>query len=66
MGRIIGGVLLGYLVMVAAVMATFSIAWEVGNTEAMMKAQQPVAVTILNPVIGAIGVMIGARLRRPS
>jgi hypothetical protein len=39
---------------------------DVGNTEAMMKAQQPPAVSILNPIIGGIGVMIGARLRRPS
>lgn len=145
MGRVIGGALLGYVVMVGAVMATFTIAYiamgadrafqpdsydvtvlwlavstilslvaailggwvavrigrssrtgtylaiavvvigvvfalptlnaprsddvrtgDVGNTEAMMKAQQPPAVSILNPVIGAIGVMIGARLRRPS
>ena len=143
MGRIIGGVLVGYLAMAAAVMATFSIAYlvlgterafqpgsydvsslwlvvstmlsaaaaivggwtavrvgrshraavilsvavvvlgvvlalptlnappsdeertgEVGNTAAMMKAQQPPAVSVLNPVIGGIGVMIGARLRR--
>jgi hypothetical protein len=35
----------------------------VGNTQAMMKAQQPPAVSILNPIIGAIGVMLGARLR---
>ncbi|MDH4038117.1 MAG: hypothetical protein OEX18_11375 [Candidatus Krumholzibacteria bacterium] len=39
---------------------------EVGNTEAMMKAQQPPVVTILNPIIGGIGVMLGARLRKPD
>lgn len=39
---------------------------EVGNMEAMMKAQQPPAVSILNPIIGGIGVMIGARLRRAA
>ena len=145
MGRIIGGVVLGYVVMVAAVMVTFTIVYmamsadrafqpgsynvtglwlaastilslaaailggwvavrigkstraavylaiavvvigvvfalptlnaprsdevrtgDIGNTEAMMKAQQPPAVTILNPVIGAIGVMIGSRRRKTS
>jgi membrane protease YdiL (CAAX protease family) len=39
---------------------------EVSNTEAMMKAQQPPVVTILNPIIGGIGVMLGARLRKPD
>jgi hypothetical protein len=39
---------------------------DLGNTEAMMKAQQPTAVTILNPIIGGIGVMLGARLRKSS
>lgn len=39
---------------------------EVGNMEAMMKAQQPPVVSILNPIIGGIGVMIGARLRRAA
>jgi hypothetical protein len=38
----------------------------VSNTEAMMRAQQPPVVTILNPIIGGIGVMLGARLRKPS
>ncbi len=37
---------------------------EVGNIEAMMNAKQPDWVAILNPIIGAIGVMAGARLRR--
>ncbi|HEU4365951.1 MAG TPA: hypothetical protein VFT13_10870 [Candidatus Krumholzibacteria bacterium] len=145
MGRIIGGVVLGYVVMVAAVMVTFTIVYmamgadrafqpdsyhvtglwlaastilslgaailggwvavrigkstraavylaiavvvigvvfalptlnaprsdevrtgDIGNTEAMMKAQQPPAVAILNPVIGGIGVMIGSRRRKTS
>lgn len=40
---------------------------DTGLIEAIAKAQQPPAVTILNPIIGGIGVMIGARLvRRPS
>lgn len=37
---------------------------EVGNAEAMMNAQQPPFVSFLNPVIGAVGVMIGGRLRK--
>jgi len=38
---------------------------EVGNIEAMMSAKQPIWVALLNPIIGAIGVMVGARLKRP-
>lgn len=37
---------------------------DVSNSEAMMKAQQPPVVTIITPVIGALGVLTGARLRR--
>jgi hypothetical protein len=39
---------------------------EVGNMDAMMKAQQPPVVSFLNPVIGAVGVLLGSRLRKPS
>ncbi|HXV12706.1 MAG TPA: hypothetical protein VEC56_00740 [Candidatus Krumholzibacteria bacterium] len=39
---------------------------EVGNTDAMMKAQQPPVISFLNPVIGAVGALLGSRLRRPS
>jgi hypothetical protein len=35
----------------------------IGNMEAMQRAQQPPFVVILNPVIGAIGVYIGSRLK---
>jgi hypothetical protein len=35
----------------------------VGNLEAMQKARQPGWVAIVNPIVGAIGVMIGARLK---
>lgn len=37
---------------------------EVGNADAMMKAQQPPAISFLNPVLGALGVMVGGRLRK--
>jgi len=36
----------------------------VGNVDAMMKARQPNAVTLLNPVIGAVGVLVGGRMRK--
>jgi hypothetical protein len=39
-------------------------AGDVGNTEAMMQAQQPPWVALANPFLGAAGVMIGARRRR--
>ena len=34
----------------------------VGNSEAMMNAEQPVWIVLLNPLIGAAGVLVGARL----
>lgn len=37
---------------------------DVGNLEAMSKATQPAWLVLANPVIGAIGVMIGAGMRR--
>jgi hypothetical protein len=36
---------------------------DVGNMDAMQKAQQPAWVALLNPVIGAVGVLVGGRLR---
>lgn len=37
------------------------------NLEAMTNARQPVFVAVANPVIGAAGVLLGARLvRRPA
>lgn len=39
-------------------------AGDVPNMEAMMKAKQPVWVAVMNPLIGAAGVMIVARLRK--
>jgi amino acid transporter len=37
---------------------------DVDAMEAMRIAEQPAWVSLLNPVIGAVGVLIGARLRR--
>ena len=39
---------------------------EVGNLDAMMKAKQPAWVAVANPVVGLVGVLLGARLRRPT
>jgi hypothetical protein len=35
-----------------------------GNIEAMQNAQQPIWMALLNPLIGAAGVLVGARRRR--
>lgn len=35
---------------------------ETSNTEAMMQAQQPTWILIMNPVIGVVGVMMGAMM----
>jgi len=37
---------------------------EIGNMDAMMQAVQPTWVAMVNPLIGAAGVMVGASLRR--
>jgi MFS family permease len=39
---------------------------ETSNTEAMMQAQQPAWVLIANPIIGVVGVMLGATLVCPK
>jgi len=39
---------------------------EVSNTEAMQNAKQPPLTLILNPIIGAIGVIAGSRLKKDS
>jgi predicted membrane protein len=36
----------------------------VGNLEAMQNARQPGWVAVLNPIVGAIGAMLGARLKK--
>lgn len=35
----------------------------VGNFDAMQRAQQPPSILILNPIIGAVGVYFGSRLK---
>jgi len=35
---------------------------EIGNLEAMQSARQPAWLTLLNPILGAAGVLLGARL----
>jgi hypothetical protein len=37
---------------------------DISNTEAMQNAKQPPISLILNPIIGAIGVIIGSRLKK--
>lgn len=39
---------------------------EIRNFDAMMSAEQPSFVAFLNPVIGAVGVLVGGRMRRPG
>jgi hypothetical protein len=39
---------------------------DVGSAEAMMRARQPTALTFVLPVVGAVGVLAGARLRKTS
>jgi len=36
----------------------------VGNLEAMMNARQPAWIALLNPLIGAAGVMLGSRVKK--
>jgi hypothetical protein len=37
---------------------------EVGNMEAMTRAQQPLWVVLVTPFVGVAGVLLGARMRR--
>jgi len=39
---------------------------DVGNIEAMQSAKQPTWLSFVNPVIGAVGVLLGARFKRAS
>ena len=39
---------------------------DVSNFEAMQKAKEPTWVAFTNPILGAIGVVAGARLRKPT
>ena len=37
---------------------------DVPNMEAMQKAKQPAIMLLLNPIIGALGVFAGSKLRK--
>jgi hypothetical protein len=69
--NVLAGVVLviGLLSAVPALTATSALAevrsGEVGNMDAMMKAKQPAWVAVANPFVGLVGVLVGARLRRP-
>ena len=39
---------------------------DVGNLDAMLKAKQPAWVAVANPFVGLAGILLGARLRRPT
>ena len=70
--KVLAGVVLiiGLLSAIAVLMAAATPAeartGEVGNLDAMMKAKQPGWVAVVNPFVGLAGVLLGARLRRPT
>jgi hypothetical protein len=70
--KVLAGVVLvvGLLSAIPVVMAAATPAGartgEVGNLDAMMKAKQPAWVALANPFVGLAGVLLGARLRRPT
>jgi hypothetical protein len=70
--KVLGGVVLviGLLSAIPVLMAAATPAeartGEVGNLDAMMKAKQPGWVAVVNPFVGLAGVLLGARLRRPT
>ena len=37
---------------------------KLSNMEAMQQAEQPASILILNPILGAVGIFFGARLRK--
>lgn len=59
---------LGALGMIPAVMASGAPEavrdGSLSNMEAMMQARQPVWMSILNPILGVVGVLVGSRLKR--
>jgi len=76
MSKTIGAVVLGYVVIfvpgilmaIPALMGPPSSETEirtaqVGNLEAMSKAKPPTWVNFMNPLIGAVGVLVGGRRR---
>jgi hypothetical protein len=60
------GLLSAVPVLMAAATPAETRTGEVGNLDAMMKAKQPAWVALANPFVGLAGVLLGARLRRPS
>jgi hypothetical protein len=70
--KVLAGVVLviGLLSAIPVLMAAQTPAAErtgdVGNLDAMMKAKQPGWVAVANPFVGLAGVLLGARLRRPT
>lgn len=70
--KVLAGLVLviGLLSAVPVLMAAATLAeartGDVGNLDAMMKAKQPAWVAVANPFVGFVGVLVGARLRRPN
>jgi len=60
------GLLSAIPVLMAAATPAETRTGEVGNLDAMMKAKQPAWVAVANPFVGLVGVLLGARLRRPT
>ena len=60
------GLLSAIPVLMAAATPAAARSGEIGNIEAMMKAKQPAWVAVANPFVGLVGVLLGARLRRPT
>ena len=60
------GLLSAIPVLMAAATPAETRTGEVGNLDAMMKAKQPAWVAVANPFVGLAGVLLGARLRRPT
>ena len=58
------GLLSAVPVLMAAATPAEARTGEVGNMDAMTRAKQPVWVAVANPFLGAVGVLLGARLRR--
>jgi hypothetical protein len=60
------GLLSAIPVLMAASTPAVARTGDVGNMDAMMKAKQPAWVAVANPFVGLVGVLLGARLRRPK
>lgn len=60
------GIVMAACVALAPEQASVERTADVSNLDAMQKAVQPLWVAILNPVLGVVGVLLGAGLRRPS